>query len=177
VSFELGSRPSGRPSYPDGARRSVPSLTPSELRALFEGVNGTRDSIRDRAILLVLLDTGLRLGELVRLSVGDVDLIEGRCRVMGKGAKERVVPIGGRTRRALRAWIVTRRRVVDPDPLFISRRGGRLTPRAFQQLVHRLAVAAGVSTRCWPPILRHSFARAFLANGGDVFSLQHRRFR
>jgi len=150
----------------------VPSLTAPELRALLEGANSTRDSIRDRAILLVLLDTGLRLGELVRLSVGDVDLIEGRCRVMGKGAKERVVPIGGRTRRALRALIVTRRRNVDPDPLFISRRGGRLTPRAVQQLVHRLALAAGVSTRCSPHILRHSFARAFLANGGDVFSLQ-----
>jgi site-specific recombinase XerC len=150
----------------------VPSLTPPELRALLERANVTRDYIRDRAILLVFLDTGLRLGELVRLSVGDVDLIEGRCRVMGKGSKERVVPIGGRTRRALRAWVVTRRRVDNSDPLFVSRRGGRLTPRAVQQLVHRLAVAAGVSTRCSPHILRHSFARAFLANGGDVFSLQ-----
>ena len=120
----------------------------------------------------MLVDTGLRLGELVRLSVGDVDLIEGRCRVMGKGAKERVVPIGGRTRRALRALIVTRRRAVDPDPLFVSRRGGRLTPRAVQQLVRRVALAAGVSTRCSPHVLRHSFARAFLSNGGDVFSLQ-----
>jgi integrase/recombinase XerD len=150
----------------------VPSLTAPELRALLEGVNSTRDSIRDRAILLVLVDTGLRLGELVRLSVGDVDLIEGRCRVMGKGAKERVVPIGGRTRRALRALIVTGRRAVNPDPLFVSRRDGRLTPRAVQQLVRRVALSAGVSNRCSPHILRHSFARAFLANGGDVFSLQ-----
>jgi site-specific recombinase XerD len=150
----------------------IPSLTESELRALLEGVNGTRDSIRDRAILVVMLDTGLRLGEVVGLSVGDVDLIEGRCRVMGKGAKERVVPIGGRTRRALRAWVVTRRRVYGSDPLFISRRGGRLTPRAVQQLVRRVARAAGLSTRCSPHVLRHSFARAFLMNGGDVFSLQ-----
>lgn len=150
----------------------IPSLTPPELRALLEGVNSTRDSIRDRAILLVLLDTGLRLGELVRLSIGDVDLIEGRCRVMGKGAKERVVPIGLRTRRALRAWIVTRRRTDGSDPLFIGRLGGRLTPWAVQQLVRRLALRSGVSTRCSPHVLRHSFARAFLANGGDVFSLQ-----
>lgn len=157
------------PKVPDVLIRSLPQ---PELRALLEAASGMRDPIRDRALLVLLLDTGLRLGELVRLSVGDVDLIEGRCRVMGKGAKERVVPIGGRTRRALRAWIVTRRRVADPDPLFISRRGGRLTPRAVQQLVRRLAVAAGVSTRCSPHILRHSFARAFLANGGDVFSLQ-----
>ena len=150
----------------------VPSLTPPELRALLEGANSTHDPIRDRALLVLLLDTGLRLGELVRLSVGDIDLIEGRCRVMGKGSKERVVPIGGRTRRALRAWVVTRRRHGNSDPLFVSRRGGRLTPRAVQQLVRRLAVAAGVSTRCSPHVLRHSFARAFLANGGDVFSLQ-----
>lgn len=150
----------------------VPSLTQTELRALLEAANRTRDSIRDRAILLLLLDTGLRLGELVRLSVGDVDLIEGRGRVMGKGAKERVVPIGGRTRRALRAWIVTRRRADGSDPLFISRRGGRLTPRAVQRLVRRVAQAAGVLMRCSPHVLRHSFARAFLANGGDVFSLQ-----
>jgi Phage integrase family len=139
-----------------------------------------RDSIRDRAILLVLLDTGLRLGELVRLSVGDVDLIEGRCRVMGKGAKERVVPIGGRTRRSLRARVVTRRRAVASDPLFISRRGGRLTPRAVQQLVHRLASAVGISTRCSPHVLRNSFVRAFLAMAGtsspcSEFSVTARR--
>jgi site-specific recombinase XerD len=108
----------------------------------------------------------------VALSVGDIDLIEGRCRVMGKGSKERVVPVGGRARRAIRASLLARGSVSAGDPLFIGRRGDCLSPRAVQQLIGRLARAAALSQRCSPHVLRHSFARAFLANGGDVFSLQ-----
>jgi site-specific recombinase XerD len=151
----------------------VPSLTSPEMRALLSAVDSrSTDVARDRALVLLLLDTGVRLSELVALSAGDVDLVEGRCRVMGKGAKERVVPLGGRTRRAIRTSLLTRRSVPAEDPLFVGRRGDRLSARAVQQLIGRLARAAGLAQRCSPHVLRHSFARAFLANGGDVFSLQ-----
>lgn len=151
----------------------VESLREREMRALVAAAGDrSRDPVRDRAIVLLLLDSGLRLGELVSLRVGDLDLVEGRCRVVGKGAKERIVPMGGRSRRALRAWLMTRGASKGDTPLFIGRRGEVLSPRGVQLLVGRLARAAEISTRCSPHVLRHSFARAFLANGGDVFTLQ-----
>ena len=151
----------------------VESLREREMRALIAAAGDrSNDPVRDRAIVLLLLDTGIRLGELVSLRVGDIDLAEGRCRVTGKGGKERVVPMGGRSRRAVRAFLVARRSPSGESPLFVSRRGEVLTPRGVQLLIGRLARAAELSTRCSPHVLRHSFARAFLANGGDVFALQ-----
>lgn len=151
----------------------VESLREREMRALVAAAGDqSRNPVRDRAIVLLLLDSGLRLGELVSLRVRDLDLVEGRCRVVGKGAKERIVPIGGRSRRALRAWLLTCGPSKGDTPLFVGRRGEVLSPRGVQLLVGRLARAAEISTRCSPHVLRHSFARAFLANGGDVFTLQ-----
>jgi site-specific recombinase XerD len=151
----------------------VESLREREMRALVAAAGDqSRDPVRDRAIVLLFLDSGLRLGELVSLRVDDVDLVEGRCRVVGKGAKERIVPLGGRSRRALRAWLLTRGPQKGGAALFVGRRGESLSPRGVQLLVGRLAHVAGISTRCSPHVLRHSFARAFLANGGDVFTLQ-----
>jgi site-specific recombinase XerD len=151
----------------------VESLREHEMRALVAAASAqSHDPVRDRAIVLLLLDSGLRLGELVRLRVGDLDLVEGRCRVVGKGAKERIVPMGGRSRRALRSWLLTRGSLTADAAVFVSRQGGALSPRGVELLIGRLARAAAISTRCSPHILRHSFARAFLANGGDVFTLQ-----
>jgi site-specific recombinase XerC len=150
----------------------VPSLREPEMRALLATASGTRDAARDQAVIALFLDSGIRLSELLGLTVGDVDLPEGRCRVRGKGARERIVPIGGRCRRAVRTWLAARGRVDSGAALFVGRGGVPLPRRTVQQLVRRLARAAGIADRCSPHVLRHSFARAFLANGGDVFALQ-----
>ncbi len=158
------------PRVPD---QLVPSLRDHEIARLVQGATESRQPQRDLALVLLMIDTGMRLSEVAGLSVADVDLIEGRCRVMGKGSRERVVPIGRRTRKALRGWLSARRPgPVATSPLFTGTRGSRLSARGIHQLVHRLASRAGIETRCSPHILRHSFARAFLTNGGDVFSLQ-----
>ena len=107
-----------------------------------------------------------------QLRVGDLDLVEGRCRVFGKGGKERLVPVGRRARKAVRRSLSHRHGVRDDDPLFTGLGGRRLTARGLYQLVHRLASRAELQTRCSPHVLRHTFARSFLTNGGDVFSLQ-----
>ena len=132
----------------------------------------SRNAQRDLALVLLMIDTGIRLSELAALKVADVDLIEGRCRVMGKGSRERVVPVGRRTRKALRASLSVRRPGSTNEPLFSGPRGSSLSGRGVHQLVGRLARRAGIETRCSPHVLRHTFARAFLTNGGDVFSLQ-----
>jgi integrase/recombinase XerC len=146
--LQLPSHPLAGLSIPKVPDVLVPSLTAQEMRALLAAVDDrSTDVARDRAIVLLLLDTGIRLSELVALSVGDADLIEGRCRVMGKGSKERVVPLGGRVRRAIRTALLASESVPGDDPLFVGRRGDRLTPWGVQQLVHRLACAAGMTQR------------------------------
>ena len=150
----------------------VPSLRGPAMRAILDAATRSPNPLRDHAVVGLMLDSGIRLGELVGMRVGDVDLVEGRCRVRGKGARERIVPIGGRCRRSVRAWLASRGRIDAASPLFVGRGGVPLPPRTVQQIVRRLAASAGISDRCSPHVLRHSFARAFLANGGDVFSLQ-----
>ncbi|MDA8204022.1 MAG: tyrosine-type recombinase/integrase [Chloroflexi bacterium] len=151
----------------------VPSLREPDILALLRTLDaGSQQPERDRAIVLLLLDTGLRLSEAANLRIRDVDLIEGRCRVMGKGGRERVVPVGRKTRRALRHCLARRGRLLPDEALFIGRGGRALAPRGIQQLVRRLSRRTTLASRCSPHVLRHTFARSFLANGGDVFSLQ-----
>ncbi|NJD28640.1 MAG: hypothetical protein FIA92_10130 [Chloroflexi bacterium] len=158
------------PRVPD---QLVPSLRDHETARLIQAAAESRHPHRDLALVLLMIDTGMRLSEVASLNVADIDLIEGRCRVMGKGSRERIAPIGRRTRKALRAWIPVRRpSPAGSSPLFVGRHGSRLSARGIHQLVRRLARRAGIETRCSPHVLRHSFARAFLTNGGDVFSLQ-----
>jgi site-specific recombinase XerD len=170
--LDLASNPLRAVPLPRVPDQLVPSLRDPEIIALLRAVEGSRDPERDRAIVLLLLDTGVRVSEAASLRIGDVDLAEGRCRVLGKGGRERVVPIGRRARKALRAWMIHRRGVRDDDSLFTGPAGHRLTARGLYQLIHRLAERAELQTRCSPHVLRHTFARSFLTNGGDVFSLQ-----
>ena len=170
--LDLASNPLRAVPLPRVPEQLVPSLRDPEIIALLRASEGSRDPERDRAIVLLMLDTGVRVSEAAGLRVGDVDLAEGRCRVFGKGSKERLVPVGRRARKALRTWLSHRRGVRDDDPLFTGPGGHRLTSRGLYQLVHRLARRAELQTRCSPHVLRHTFARSFLTNGGDVFSLQ-----
>jgi len=135
--------------------------------------------LRDRAILEVLYGCGLRVSELVGLDVGDVDLDEGFLRVLGKGSKERVVPIGGYAAQAVSAYLThgrpflrSRRSAVQKDrsALFVNQRGGRLTRQAVFGIVKRYGQRAGVDIH--PHTLRHSFATHMLQGGADLRSLQ-----
>ncbi|MBA3779921.1 MAG: tyrosine-type recombinase/integrase [Chloroflexi bacterium] len=158
-----GFRALRRPKVP---RRLIAPFSDAELRSLLALANE-----RERALALVFLDTGLRLSELASLRVGDVRP-DGTLHVMGKGAKERIVPIGSTARRGLVRYLATRRALVPTAPLFESRQRRGLTPRGVQQAIARLGRRAGVGTRCSPHTFRHTFARGYLVNGGDVFSLQ-----
>jgi site-specific recombinase XerD len=158
-----GFRALRRPKVP---RRLIAPFSDPELRSLLALADD-----RERALALVFLDTGLRLSELASLRVGDVRP-DGTLHVMGKGAKERIVPIGSTARRGLVRYLATRDGLLPTDPLFTSRRRTGLTARGVQQAIARLGRRAGVGTRCSPHTFRHTFARGYLVNGGDVFSLQ-----
>jgi integrase/recombinase XerD len=170
--FDLDRHPLQGLKTPRVPRTLIHSLRDSEIRALLTAAGQGSFGERDTAVLLLLLDSGMRLSELTGLQVGRVDFENGQCRVMGKGAKERRVPLGRSARRALRRTLLARGRLAHDAALFVADRGGPLTGSGVQKIVRRAAQRAGLEVRCSPHVLRHTFARSFLANGGAVFSLQ-----
>jgi len=128
---------------------------------------------RDRAILETLYATGLRVSELVGLDWGYVDLENECVRALGKGRKERIVPIGEIALDALRSY---RRALaeagIDADPVFVNRRGRRLTTRSVARFVKRYARRSGTPVAASPHALRHSFATHLLNQGADLRSIQ-----
>ncbi|MCI0401952.1 MAG: site-specific tyrosine recombinase XerD [Acidobacteria bacterium] len=132
--------------------------------------------MRDRAMLEVLYATGLRVSELVKLKVADLQLDAGVVRCLGKGNKERVVPLGKKSIAALEDYLrrgrpgLTRRRATPY--LFVSRRGGAMTRQNFWMLLRARARAAGVRAHLTPHTLRHSFATHLLERGADLRAVQ-----
>lgn len=164
--------------------RGVPkALTEDEVGALLDAVVGD-DPVarRDRAILEVLYGTGLRISELVGLSLGDVDLDGALLRAFGKGSKERIVPVGRLAVDALRSWLGPAGRDAlaperwarrdDADAVFLNRRGGRLSRQGAWGVVHKHGVRVGLGDRLTPHVLRHSCATHMLDHGADVRAVQ-----
>jgi integrase/recombinase XerD len=153
------------------------ALSEAEVERLLGAVVG-EDAVarRDRAILEVLYGTGLRISELVGLSVNDVSLDEGLLRAFGKGSKERVVPVGQEALRALRAYLERGRPALvkgrPEEHLFVNFRGGQLTRQGLYKIVRRHATTAGLADRMSPHTLRHTFATHLLAGGCDLRSVQ-----
>jgi integrase/recombinase XerC len=130
--------------------------------------------IRDTAMLELMYSAGLRLAEMVSLNVGEIDLADGSVSVTGKGGKTRVVPVGRYAREALVNWQRLRAGLAnDGEPaLFVSQRGGRLTPRAVQQRFRQRGIQQGIESRVHPHKLRHAFASHLLESSGDLRAVQ-----
>ena len=149
-------------------------LSPEEMTRLLEMPDAAQPlGRRDRAILELFYASGLRLSELVGLSIEDVNLSSRMVRVLGKGRKERLVPFNTATAEALRAWLKDRsamglRGSGPKAPLFLNYRGGRLSTRSVDRLVRRYVAACGAKFGISPHALRHSFATHLLANGADL---------
>lgn len=164
--------------------RGLPkALTLDEVTSLIEVVTGD-DPVarRDRAILETLYGTGVRISELVGLSLGDVDLHDGLMRVLGKGDKERIVPIGRHAAIALSEWTATAGRGAmeparwarrdDADAMFLNQRGGRLSRQGAWGVVRRHGDEVGLGDRLTPHVLRHSCATHMLDHGADIRTVQ-----
>ncbi len=136
-------------------------------------------ALRDRALLELLYGSGLRVSELCGLDVASLDLDGGSARVVGKGNKERIVPLGGKCVDAVRAYLAVRAELVhpktgaqDPRALLLSRRGARLGVRAVQLLVHRYGALGAGRADLHPHALRHTCATHMLDGGADLRSIQ-----
>jgi integrase/recombinase XerD len=146
------------------------------IRLIGAPTGATPTDLRDRAILETLYGAGLRISELVSLDVDDLDLEEGSVRVMGKGSKERLVPIGRYAREALGGYLAAGRPALasrsSRAALFLNHRGGRLTRHGCATILAKLVRRAGIKKRVTPHTLRHSFATHLLEGGADVRVVQ-----
>ena len=159
-------------------RRALPrTLSPGEAERLIEAAAGTTPrALRDRALVELLYGAGLRVSEAVGLERSAVDLEQRIVRAVGKGSKERVVPIGREATDALRRYLARGRPYLDrrhrPE-LFLNAKGGALTRAGAFLILRRLAGAAGLEPeRVHPHLLRHSFATHLLEGGADLRSVQ-----
>lgn len=157
------------------ARRRLPAaLSPDEAVRLVTIEGDDPLAVRDRALFELAYSSGLRLAELSQLDVDSVDLATGEVRVWGKGAKERIVPVGGAAREAIRAWLKLRERLASKDAaaLFVSRSGRRFAPRAIERRFALWSVKRGLGRHVHPHMLRHSFASHLLQSSGDLRAVQ-----
>ena len=152
-------------------------LTTAEVDQLEASIDRSKpEGQRNRAIIEVLFSCGLRVSELTHLRLSDLFLEEGYIRVMGKGSKERLVPISNRAVHELELWFYDRNLMTikagEEDYVFLNRRGAHLTRTMILIMVKRQAEAAGIKKTISPHTLRHSFATALLEGGADLRVIQ-----
>lgn len=128
--------------------------------------------LRDRAVLETLYSCGIRVSELTGMNVGDLDLSGGLARVMGKGGKERIVPVGSHARTALASYLDERGNPSPGDPLILNARGGRLTRRSVARIVDAHMLLIATMRKVSPHTLRHTFATHLLEGGADLRAIQ-----
>lgn len=159
---------------PKAGKRLPETLDPDQMARLLEIPPGDSFVTRDRAIMELLYSSGLRLAELVSLDVGSLDLADRMVRVLGKGSKARIVPVGTVAVQVLRKWLQERAALARPDEmaLFVGRGGKRLGPRAVQTRVAQWARRQGLSMHVYPHLFRHSFASHLLESSGELRGVQ-----
>jgi integrase/recombinase XerC len=148
-------------------------LMESPNRVSEKPVEGLREKgLRDRAILELLYSSGLRVSELVGLNSNQLDLDLGIVRVMGKGRKERIVPVGMKAIEATKSYLEERGMVRGDGPIFVNSLGGRLTARSVGRLIKKYTKHSGIFRKVSPHSLRHTFATHLLDAGADIREIQ-----
>ena len=166
-------------------RRLPPTVEVEQARSLLEGLAARVTEAsepgdvaarrRDLAIVEVLYASGIRVSELCGLDLGDIDSQRGLLRVLGKGGKQRTVPLGGPAIRALEAWVALRSLLAAPgagEAVFVGDRGARIDPRVVRRLVHRALATVPDAPDLGPHGLRHAMATHLLEGGADLRSVQ-----
>jgi len=166
-------------SSPQVPQRLPIFLSVDEVFKLLEAPQGDDPiTIRDRAMLETLYATGVRVSELVGLNVGQVDCKDGFVTVVGKGDKERRIPMGAKAKEALEKYLAVRNVFLkgaspeDQEALFLSRNGSRLTTRSVERLIQKYVKLCGIDKKVTPHVIRHTFATHLLNSGADLRGIQ-----
>lgn len=173
VQGELKVNPATGISAPKQGKHLPKNIDQEQIGKLLDNHSNEPIDIRDRAMLELMYSSGLRLSELQGLDLNHVNLQSREVRVLGKGSKERILPVGHEALEAIRDWLRVRLRFnPTDDALFVSSQGGRLTPRAIQKRMEIWGVKQGLSTHLNPHKLRHSFATHMLEASSDLRAVQ-----
>ena len=160
-------------SIPKKEQRVPFHLTIDEVVALVEAPKGEELlAMRDKVILETLYSCGIRVSELTGLDVGDVDLDQGLVKVLGKGNRERIVPLGSHAREAVSAYLTLRGDSPPGSPLLLNARGGRLTSRSVGRIIDKYILKLSTLKKISPHTLRHTFATHLLEGGADLRAIQ-----
>lgn len=159
---------------PKSAQRLPNVLSPDEAAQLLNFESNDVLTVRDSAMFELFYSSGLRLAELTQLKPADVDFEEGTVKVLGKGGKERIVPVGEQALQALRSWLEQRDQLLKSGAtaLFISHRGGPISARTIAYRLKHRGKLQGLHQNVHPHILRHSFASHVLQSSGDLRAVQ-----
>jgi integrase/recombinase XerC len=159
---------------PKSAKTLPKALSPDEAARLVTLAGDEPLTVRDRAMLELFYSSGLRLSELTTLQVGDVNFSDDTVRVLGKGDKTRVVPVGAFAREALQLWLRERAQIAaaDQHALFVDQRGQPLSGHTVQRRMATWAIRQGITQHVHPHMLRHSFATHLLQSSGDLRAVQ-----
>jgi len=170
----LKSNPAVDIRAPKAAKRLPGTLDADQLNQLLDIPPEDALAVRDRAIMELFYSSGLRLSELVGLDATDLDLPDRTVRVLGKGSKTRIVPVGRKADTAIRAWLRERAALaaVDETALFVGQNGTRLKHRAIQLRIAYWAKRRGLPSRVYPHLFRHSFATHLLESSKDLRGVQ-----
>jgi integrase/recombinase XerC len=159
---------------PKAAKRLPGTLDVDTLNHLLDIPPDDPLAVRDKAVMELFYSSGLRLAELVGLDIAQLDLADRTVRVLGKGSKTRIVPVGRKAVEAIRAWLKERGGMASPDEtaLFVGRNGTRLKERAIQLRIAGWARRKGLPARVYPHLFRHSFATHLLESSKDLRGVQ-----
>lgn len=173
----LESDPTLKIELPKLGRPLPKVLSPEEVVSLLQQPNLTKPlGLRDRAMLELLYASGLRVSELIQLKLNQINLEHGFVRVLGKGSKERLVPLGQAAQDLIKDYLLRARSKLEKgkasEVLFLNNRGSGMTRQQFFLLLKKYAMTAGIKKEVSPHILRHSFATHLLNGGADLRSVQ-----
>ena len=170
---KVAKNPAELVATPKKEKRLPFHLNIDQVTALVGAPSGSGElTLRDRAVLETLYSCGIRVSELTGLNVGNVDLGSGLARVLGKGGKERIVPVGSCAVRALSAYLAERGNPPPDAPLILNARGGRLTRRSIGRIVDAHMLLISTMRKASPHTLRHTFATHLLEGGADLRAIQ-----
>ena len=168
---ERGDNPCDAVDFPKLGRYIPAVLSREEVFAILDSVDtGTWNGLRDKALLETLYGCGLRVSEAVGLRISDIFFDEGFVRVIGKGNKQRLIPLGDVARDAIQAYLEAR--PFDSDVLFVNAKGGKLSRVSAFNLVKKQTIIAGIHKEISPHTFRHSFATHLVENGADLRVVQ-----
>jgi integrase/recombinase XerC len=173
-----GTNPMLKVSAPKTAKRLPEFIEQEKMEKLvtFPVLSDKPMSLRDQTILLVFYSTGIRLSELINISINDVDLVKGAIKVTGKRNKERIVPIGDRVTGQLQRYMAERTEMEQvgnkSSLLFVNNKGDKLYPRLVYRIVHGWLSQVSTREKLSPHVLRHTFATHMLDNGADLNAIK-----